>query len=139
MKYFQIDPSINLVKGDVSDSHLNAGGGGFDHPLEINEGAPWDPMLLKVILKPTKILITCQKSGHYLENSPIYLYRCSLSNCLGFSSRIPSLQDFAPIRRYHLFLKIVIKDSKLISHGNAHCLVDWRPMIIFLQASFQER
>ena len=62
-----------------------------------------------------------------------------LCNCLGFSSRIPSLQDFAPIRRYHLFLKVVIKDSKLISHGNAHCLVDWSPMIIFLQASFQER
>ena len=31
---------FNPVKGDVSDSHLNAGGGGFDHPLEINEGAP---------------------------------------------------------------------------------------------------
>ena len=30
---------LNPVKGDVSDSHLNAGGGGFDHPLEINEGA----------------------------------------------------------------------------------------------------
>ena len=31
---------VNPVKGDVSDSHLNAGGGRFDHPLEINEGAP---------------------------------------------------------------------------------------------------
>ena len=31
---------INPIKGDVSDSHLNAGGGFFDHPLEINEGVP---------------------------------------------------------------------------------------------------
>ena len=31
---------LNPVKGDVSDSHLNAGGGRFDHPLEINEGVP---------------------------------------------------------------------------------------------------
>ena len=34
------DFSVNPVKGDVSDSHLNAGGGRFDHPLEINEGVP---------------------------------------------------------------------------------------------------
>ena len=52
---------LNPVKGDVSDSHLNAGGGGFDHPL-----------LLKVILKPIEIMITCKKSGHYLKNSPRY-------------------------------------------------------------------
>ena len=41
-------------------------GGRFDHPLEINKEAPWDP-LLKVILKPIKFMITCKKSGKYLK------------------------------------------------------------------------
>ena len=30
---------------------------------------PWDPMLLKVILKPRKVMNTCQKSGPYDEKN----------------------------------------------------------------------
>ena len=43
---------INPVNGDVSDSELNAMGGKFRHPPEINEGVPWDPMLQKNISEP---------------------------------------------------------------------------------------
>ena len=44
---------FNPVKGDVSDSQLNAREGGhFYHPREIKEGVPSDPMLIKVILDP---------------------------------------------------------------------------------------
>ena len=42
-------------------------GGGVKRPrLEINKG---DPMLLKIILKPIKISITCKNLGPYLKNS----------------------------------------------------------------------
>ena len=55
-----LKPKIfNTVKGDVSDSELNVGGGQFDTTLEMNEGVPSDPMLLKVIWKPIKVMITC--------------------------------------------------------------------------------
>ena len=64
--------SVNPVKGDVSDSELNARGGDFRHPPEINEGKPLDPILLKVILKPIEFMITCKKSGPYLKNSLRY-------------------------------------------------------------------
>ena len=57
---------INPIKGDVSDSQLNAGGGHFDHSPEINE------RVLKVILRATKFMITCKKSGQYLKHSLRY-------------------------------------------------------------------
>ena len=43
------------------------GGGAKRHPLEINKGAPGDLMLLKVILKPIKVMITCKKLDPYLK------------------------------------------------------------------------
>ena len=60
------------VKSDVSDSELNAGGGQFDTTSEMNEGVPYDPMLLKVILKSIKVMIKCKKSDPYLKNSLRY-------------------------------------------------------------------
>ena len=54
------DKIVNPVKGDVSDSELNAGVGQFDTTSEMNEGVPYDPMLLKVILKSIKYMITCK-------------------------------------------------------------------------------
>ena len=48
------------------------GGAPRAHPLEINKGALWDPMLLKVILKHIKVMITCQRLYPYLKNSTRY-------------------------------------------------------------------
>ena len=45
----------------------NPGGGAKRHPLEINKGGPWDLMLLKVILKPIKAMITRKKLDPYLK------------------------------------------------------------------------
>ena len=44
----------------------------FCHHPEIKEGASIDPILLTVILKPLKFMITCKKSGPYLQNSLRY-------------------------------------------------------------------
>ena len=60
---------VNPIKGDVSDSELNARGGDFRHPLEINEGAPLDPILLKVILKSIKGRV---RLAQLRANSPIF-------------------------------------------------------------------
>ena len=60
--------TFNPIKRDVSYSQLNAGGGHFDQPLEIHERAPLDPILLNVILRPTKFMITYKKSRPYLKN-----------------------------------------------------------------------
>ena len=48
------------------------GGGAKRHPLEINKGAPGDLILLKVILKPIKVMITCKKLAPYLKISMRY-------------------------------------------------------------------
>ena len=56
--YFFSYKLFNLFKPKVWDQVKNLGGGvgGWGgakrHPLEMNKGAPWDLMLLKVILKP---------------------------------------------------------------------------------------
>ena len=64
---YQINPisqgvSISLPGGGVSDTP----------PLEIKEGVVLGPMLLKVILKPIKVIITCKILGPYLKNSARY-------------------------------------------------------------------
>ena len=41
-------------------------------PLEIKEGVVLEPMLLKVILKPIQVMITCKILGPYLKNSARY-------------------------------------------------------------------
>ena len=41
-------------------------------PFEIKEGVVLGPMLLKVILKPIKVMITSKILGPYLKNSPRY-------------------------------------------------------------------
>ena len=50
------------------------GGGVSDTPppLEIKEGVVLGPMLLKIILKPIKVMITCKILGPYLKNSARY-------------------------------------------------------------------
>ena len=48
------------------------GGGYLIPPLEIKEGVVLGPMLLKVILKPIKVMITCKILGPYLKNSARY-------------------------------------------------------------------
>ena len=54
---------INPFSTDVWDSY---------EILEINKGVLWDPMLLKVILKPIKVMITRKILGPYLKNSARY-------------------------------------------------------------------
>ena len=53
---------------------LPGGGGGVSDapPLEIKEGVVLGPMLLKVMLKPIKVMITCKILGPYLKNSARY-------------------------------------------------------------------
>ena len=47
--------------------------GGDKRPhLEINEGDLWEPMLLKVIMKPLKVIITCKILGPYFKYSASY-------------------------------------------------------------------
>ena len=55
---------VNPVKGDVSDSELNAG------CVILTQPRKWMkeyPMLQKVILKSIKVMITCQKLDSYLK------------------------------------------------------------------------
>ena len=40
VKLFKTKAYINPIKGDVSDSELNAGGGQLDTTSEMNEGMP---------------------------------------------------------------------------------------------------
>ena len=47
---------LNPFKPKVWDRYEILGGGTKRHPLEINKGAPWDLMLLQVILKPIKVM-----------------------------------------------------------------------------------
>ena len=90
------DPDFfNPVKGDVSDSQPNAGGGLFGPPLVINEGAPWAPILLKVILKPIKVMITCKILGPYLNNSARYR---DLKNLSFWDFVLPWLTEIAITR-----------------------------------------
>ena len=63
---------FNPIKPNVFWIVKNPGGGAKRHPLEINKGAPWDLMLLKVILKPIKVMITCKKLAPYLKISMRY-------------------------------------------------------------------
>ena len=108
---------VNPIKGDVSDSHLNAGGGRFDHPLEINEGAPWDPILLKVILKPIKFMITCKKSGPYLKNLPRYwnLKILILQNFAYLGLRkLPQLAQFLRYKGHLLDLVLFLLALKMM-------------------------
>ena len=63
---------LNTAKGDISDSDLNAGGCHYYTTSEMNKGAAKDPMLLKVISKPIKVMITCKILGPYLKNSARY-------------------------------------------------------------------
>ena len=48
------------------------GGGYLIPPLEFKEGVVLGPMLLKVILKPIKVMNTCKILGPYLKNSARY-------------------------------------------------------------------
>ena len=64
--------SFNPIWADVFRRVKSLGGGAKRHPLEINKGAPWDLMLLKVILKPIKVMITCKKLAPYLKISMRY-------------------------------------------------------------------
>ena len=63
---------LNPIKPGVFWIVKNPGGGAKRHPLEINKGAPWDLMLLKAILKPIKVMITCKKLAPYLKISMRY-------------------------------------------------------------------
>ena len=63
---------LNPIKPNVFWIVKSPGGGAKRHPLEINKGAPWDLMLLKVILKPIKVMITCKKLAPYLKISMRY-------------------------------------------------------------------
>ena len=51
---------VNPRHADISDSPIK----------QTDEGILGDSTLLRVILRPTKVLSTCQKSGPYSENSP---------------------------------------------------------------------
>ena len=67
-----IHVNINPFKPKVWDGNLSPGGGAKRHPLEIKQGAPWDLRLLKVILKPIKVMITYKNLGPYLKNLTRY-------------------------------------------------------------------
>ena len=72
--YFGWCLGFNPTKGDVSYSQLNARGGHFGPPLEINEVLPWDTILQNVFLKPLRFMITCKNSGPYLKKPLRYWY-----------------------------------------------------------------
>ena len=63
---------FNPILPNVFRRVKSLGGGAKRHPLEINKGAPGDLMLLKVILKPIKVMITCKKLDPYLKISTRY-------------------------------------------------------------------
>ena len=67
-------PPLTLLKPTrrLTEGQKPRGGGANCHPLEINKGAPWDLMLLKVILKPIKVMITCKNLDPYLKISTRY-------------------------------------------------------------------
>ena len=66
--------ALTLLNPTYFGSSKPRGGGAKRHPLEINKGAPWDLMLLKAILKPIKVMITCKKLAPYLKIPMRYWY-----------------------------------------------------------------
>ena len=67
-----IKNNFNPISQGVSIFSPARGGGYLIPPWEIKEGVVLGPMLLKVILKPTKVMITCKILGPYLKNSARY-------------------------------------------------------------------
>ena len=63
---------ISQGAGGVDFPPSQGGGGYLIPPLEIKEGVDLGPMLLKVILKPIKVMITCKILDPYLKNSARY-------------------------------------------------------------------
>ena len=62
------------MKGDISDSQLNAGECHFGPFLYISEGVLWDTILLKHVLKPIWFMILCKYWGQYQKNLLRYGY-----------------------------------------------------------------
>ena len=63
----------NLTLSALTAEIATKSWGGAKRPhLEINEGVLWYPMLLKIILKPIKVMITCKILGLYLKNLTRY-------------------------------------------------------------------
>ena len=71
------------------------GGGIWYPPLEIKEGVVLGQMLLKVILKPIKVMITCKILGPYLNNSARYR---DLKNLSFWDFVLPWLTEIAITR-----------------------------------------
>ena len=70
-------------------------GGYLIPPLEIKEGVVLGNMLLKVILKPIKVMITCKIVGPYLKNSARYR---DLKNLSFWDFVLPWLTEIAITR-----------------------------------------
>ena len=90
-----VTPHLTLFPRGCRFPSLPGGGGIWYPPIEIKEGVVLGPMLLKVILKPIKVMITCKILDPYLKNSSRYR---DLKNLSFWDFVLPRLTEIAKTR-----------------------------------------